>query len=109
MVEYLDIDLLNVTLVLPVAIRPFLVYLAPIPVYFGGREVGSAVYAPDEGRPVFRISFYEPGEYQELAYRYPACETEPVDELSGDKWFALTRIEYAAVRIPPLPLPNSPG
>lgn len=95
MVEYLDIDLLNVLLVLPDAARYSLVYLAPIPVYLAGREVGTAVYEPGPGKQVLRLTFHEPGDYEELVYRYPACETEQVPEPTGQTFFAVTKIAYA--------------
>ena len=104
MVDFLDINLLNVFLVLPKEIHPCLVYHAPIPVFIGRREVGTAVYEPDTDKGILRIRFHEPGDYKELAYKYPACETEPVAEPSGQTRFAIAKILYASL---PLPTPTT--
>ena len=96
MVDRLDINLLNLLLVLPNDIQQSIVFVAPIPVFLADREIGSAVYERDTHRSFFRITFHEPGDYRELAYRYPACETEPIAKPSSETRFAITKIIYAS-------------
>ena len=85
-------------LVLPHEILPFLVYIGPVRVFLGDREIGSAVYMSDSCKSFFRIKFNEPGEYEGLAYRYPACVTESVPEPTGQTSYAMTKIVYASAQ-----------
>lgn len=97
-IDRLDINPLNVLLVLPHEIRLSLVYVAPVPVFLGDREIGSAVYVSDPSKSFIRIKFNEPGEYEGLAYRYPACVAESVPEPTGQTSYAMTKIVYASVQ-----------
>ena len=94
LVEFLDINLLNVLLVVPDDIQALLVFAAPIPVFIEARRIGWAVNASSPGHSVLRINFDLPGDYEYLAYVYPQCETEPVSQPPEQVRYTVTKIVY---------------